>query len=103
MIFDIFSTEKIGLVSELNVTFQRIFHVKIKLPEFYAQYLFFCSIRICLHSVFFKISKISEIRRLRPATKKPKQKSRENYENCETSGMLKRRSKVELTTIELER
>ena len=41
--------------------------------------------------------KISEIR---PS---PKQKFRENYENCETSGMLKRRSKVELTTIELER
>ena len=86
---NIFSTEKNGLVSELNVTFQRIFHVKIKLPELYARYLSFCSIRICLHSVFFKISKISEIRRLRPATKKPKQKSRENYENCETSGMLK--------------
>ena len=45
---NIFSTEKIGLVSELNVTFQRIFHVKIKLSELYAQYLFFCSIRICL-------------------------------------------------------
>ena len=94
---NIFSTEKIGLVSELNVTFQRIFHVKIQLSELYAQYLFFCSIRICLDSVFVKISEI------RPATKKPKQKSRENYENCETSGMLKRRSKVELTTIELER
>ena len=93
---NIFSTEKIGLVSELNVTFQRIFHVKIKLSELYAQYLFYCSIRICLDSVFVKISEIR-------ATKKPKQKSRENYENCETSGMLKRRSKVELTTIELER
>ena len=88
---NIFSTEKIGLVSELNVTFQRIFHVKIKLSELYAQYLFYCSIRICLDSVFVKISEI------RPSpTKKPKQKSRENYENCETSGMLKRRSKVEL-------
>ena len=55
---NIFSTEKIGLVSELNVTFQRIFHVKIKLSELYAQYLFFCSIRICLDSVFVKISEI---------------------------------------------
>ena len=55
---NIFSTEKIGLVSELNVTFKRIFHVKIKLSELYAQYLFFCSIRICLDSVFVKISEI---------------------------------------------
>ena len=55
---NIFSTEKIGLVSELNVTFQRIFHVKIKLSQLCAQYLFFCSIRICLDSVFVKISEI---------------------------------------------
>ena len=58
-----------------------------KLSDLYARHLSSCSIRVCLRSVFVKIS---EIRRLRSAKgdEEAETEIRDNYENYEVFGNL---------------